>query len=100
MAQRTPADGKMKNVIYKNDMLIMANDSGVSCWDIVYMIVSIILMVQIYGLYHFVEYFLYRNYNWLWFYATYIIYVIWSCCHYSSKYIKNLKKLSDTFHDC
>ena len=79
-------------------MLIMANDSGVSCGDIAYMIISIILMVIMYGIFPLAHYIL-DNYYFLWFFSVYIIYVIWSCCHDSSKYINHLKKLSNTFND-
>ena len=79
LAIRTPAGGDPEHVIFKNDMLIMTNNSGLSCGDIAYMIVSFCLMVLIYGCWPLAKW----TYEplFLIFFSVYIIYVIWSCCH-------------------
>jgi len=81
-------------VIYKDDMLIMVNDSGVSFGDYVYIGASIFMMLTVYagiplGLVVTKELFALCG--------LYLIYVIWSSCHASTWYRSGLKTLSETF---
>jgi len=71
-----------ETVIYKDDMLIQNNKTGVSSGDLVYMVCSIVMMLIFYAaipLGAFVgdgELFSLMG--------VYIIYLVWSCCHAST----------------
>lgn len=74
-------------VIYKNDMLIMTNNTGVNGAECFYVIFSIFLMLAVYasiplGILLGPPYFGIAG--------VYLIYVIYSCCTSSTKYIKNV----------
>ena len=81
-------DQELQTVIFKEDMKIMANDSGVSGMDYFYICLSIFLMVIFYvaiplGL-------ITGEPIFLAFCSVYLIYIIYSACHYSTRYLSNL----------
>lgn len=92
LAYRT-RHGKTENVIYKNDILIIANVTGVSCCDGFYFVMAFLACVTFWGAIPLGIYF--EPLLFLLF-LVYIPYVIWSCCHYASRYIKNMKTLDVT----
>lgn len=76
-----------ETVIFKEDMKIMANDSGVSCCDIVYIVWSIILMLACYAAIPLGALVTDEMFG---LFICYIIYQIISCCHYTTKFLSNL----------
>lgn len=100
IARQTQPGGKPQNVIYKDDMLIQVNESGVSGCDYFYVFSSLFLMCMFYaaiplGL-------LFDPYFDVRFGITmgvvYVFYMIWSCCcHPSTRYVSNLVTLQETF---
>ena len=87
-------------MIYKNDMLIMANDTGVSSNDVCYSIASIVLMIVFYAVFPFSHFYM-RDYRYLWFLAlVYFIYFIMyiSVKQSTDEYISNMKPLTDIFN--
>jgi len=81
-----------ETVIYKDDMLIQNNKTGVSGGDLLYMIASIIMFCIFYaaiplGL-------LVGEGELFSLMGVYIIYLIWSCCHASTSYISHLTELT------
>jgi len=81
-------------VIYKNDMMIMANDSGVTCCDVFYCVVSVILAIAFYGA---IPLGILIGPPLFGIMGVYLIYVIWSCCHHSTRYINHLTPLEQMF---
>jgi len=92
---KAPGAKKSVTVIYKNDMMIMANDTGVTTCDIIYAITSVILSIAFYaaiplGILNDPMLFLIM--------LVYLIYLIWSCCcNSATRYIKNLTPLNEFF---
>lgn len=93
IAIRRKKDGKDENVIFKNDMLIMSNDTGVDCCDIVYLIFSLIFCC---GFWSAIPLALLIHEGFFGLFGCLVPYVIWSCCHPTSRYVKNLRTLKET----
>ena len=95
LAEVTPADAKKATtVIYKNDMMIMANDSGVTGGDIFYCLTSVFLGIAFYGA---IPLGIMVGPELFGIMGVYFIYAIWSCCHYSTRYINHLTPLHEMF---
>lgn len=93
---RKAGEEEYTSVIYKDDMLIMVNNSGVSAGDYCYIGSSIFMMIAVYagiplGLVVTTELFGLCG--------LYLIYVIWSSCNASTWYISNLKTLTQTMEN-
>lgn len=87
-------DGKEETVIYKKDMLIMSNSSGVSGCDWFYVVSSIIIIVGlivgiILGVIMAEVLFAIC--------AVAVVYWIWSGCHPGTRYIMNATNISRIF---
>jgi len=84
-----------ETVIYKDDMLIQNNKTGISGGDLVYMCFSIFMMLVFYAA---IPLGLFIGDGELFsLMGVYIIYLIWSCCHASTKYISHLVELDQVF---
>jgi len=82
-------------VIFKDDMKIMANDSGVTCCDYFYICVSITLFIVFYGAIPLAV--LSENSSLFGAMGVYLIYQIWSCAHHATRYLSNLIGLDKIF---
>lgn len=95
LAEMKPAGAKKAmTVIYKNDMMIMENDSGVSCRDICYCISSIIICLTFYSA---IPLGIMINRNFFYIFLVWLIYIVISAMHPSSEYVKNLTPLDHKF---
>jgi hypothetical protein len=79
-------------------MLIQTNESGVSACDYFYIFASLGMMCLFYaaiplGIVFIDERYLYPMIT------SYVIYLIWSCCHPSTRYISNLVTLDQTYRN-
>jgi len=81
-------------VIYKNDMMLMANDTGVTSCDIFYAITSVLLAIAFYAA---IPLGIIVGPQLFGIMGVYVIYLIWSCCHHSTRYIANLTPLEQMF---
>lgn len=76
-------------------MKIQANESGVSGCDKFYVTVSVFLMIAFYGA---IPLAIITQMDELFgIMGVYVIYIIWSCCHASTKYINNLTTIEQVF---
>jgi len=86
--RKAPGQQEGEQVIYKNDMLIMANSSGVNGCECFYVIFSIFMML---GVYAAAPLAIFLKEDGLYgIFGCYLIYAIYSCCTSSTKYINNL----------
>jgi len=80
-----------ETVIYKDDMCIQSNKTGVSCGDKVYMVCSIIMFLIFYAAIPLGA--IVGDGELFSLMGVYLIYLIWSCCHASTSYISHLVEL-------
>ena len=81
-------------VIYKDDMMIMTNVSGFELKERIYCGFALVIMITCY-LAAPLGFFIDQNLYFM--FLSYIVYVIYSCCISSTRYIKNLVSLDDLF---
>jgi len=89
-----PNDKHATTVVYKSDMLIMSNDSGVSCHDKIYCVVSILLALAFYGA---IPLGMIVSSGYYWLMLTWLVYFCWSACHASTSYVQHLVNLDQMF---
>jgi hypothetical protein len=91
---KNPGEKEFVSVIYKEDMLIMVNNSGVSACDKFYIVVSVLMMLTVYAG---IPLGIIIGPQLFGLCGAYLVYLIWSCCHHSTRYVCNLKTLKETF---
>jgi hypothetical protein len=85
----------LAEVIYKDDMLVMSNDKGLTCSEIVQTLSAMVLMIVFYAMIPLgliIDY-----YIMLGMICVYFINIMHACSQKTSKYIFNLVDLNDCF---